>query len=88
MALKAMVFPRLMGESRQVITKETQTALGEMSQPARTLGVRLADVIPLTKAQEHEPAEEAAERHATIASESEHLAEGGGDIADRTTQAH
>lgn len=37
MALKAVVFPRLMSERRQVMTKETQTALSGMSQPGRTL---------------------------------------------------
>ena len=37
MALKATLLPRLMSDSRQVTTKEMQTAFRGMSQPGRTL---------------------------------------------------
>lgn len=36
MALKATLLPRLMSDKRQVITKDTQTALRGISQPGRT----------------------------------------------------
>ena len=37
MALNATALPKLTRERRQVMTKETQTALSGMSQPGRTL---------------------------------------------------
>lgn len=44
MALKATALPRFTRERRQVMTKETQTALRGMSQPGRTLMIKVSSL--------------------------------------------